>query len=141
MEGGGAVGRIALSWITLYLEGNNCYCSLLKDPILSNPIAASVIKKNFECEAFAVNNEELVIKVYPNPAKNIVNLQVYNNVHCKVFSTLRQRLSKGDLTKDTKQIDLLQFSKGLYYLNIEGHIIKLIKNNEPVIMKQFLPLS
>ena len=127
--GDGAVGRLALSWITLYLEGNNCYCSLLKDHITSNPIATSVIKQNFECESLAVNNEELAIKVYPNPVKNFINVQIYKNVHYKVFSTLGQRLSEGYLTGDTKQIDLSQFSKGLYYLNIEGHIIKLIKNN------------
>tara|TARA_B110000114_G_scaffold20250_1_gene19351 strand:- start:3 stop:530 length:528 start_codon:yes stop_codon:yes gene_type:complete len=67
--GDGAVGKIALSWIKLYLERNNCYCSLLKDHISSNPIATSVIQENFECESLAVNNEELPIKVYPNPAK------------------------------------------------------------------------
>ena len=59
----------------------------------------------------------------------MVNVQIYKNVHYKVFSTLGQCLSKGYLTGDTKQIDLSQFSKGLYYLNMEGNIIKLVKNN------------
>lgn len=127
--GDGAVGRMALSWIKLYLEGNNCYCSLLTDHISSNPIAASVIKENFECESLVVNNEELAIKVYPNPAKNTINLQIYKNVHYKIISTLGQCLSEGYLTGDNKQIDLSQFSVGLYYLNIEGHLIKIVKNN------------
>ena len=127
--GDGAVGKIALSWIKLYLEGDNCYCSPLKDHISSNPVATSVIQENFECESLAVNNEELAIKVYPNPAKNTINLQIYKNVHYKIISTLGQCLSKGYLTGDKKQIDLSQFSVGLYYLNIEGHLIKIVKNN------------
>ena len=127
--GDGAVGKIALSWIKLYLEGDNCYCSPLKDHISSNPVATSVIQENFECESLAVNNEELAIKVYPNPAKNTINLQIYKNVHYKIISTLGQCLSEGYLTGDNKQIDLSQFSVGLYYLNIEGHLIKIVKNN------------
>ena len=115
--------------LKLYAEENNCYCPLLTNHLLVNPTAASAIEQDFECETLGINKQELAIKVYPNPAKNVVNLQIYINVHYKIILTLEQCLSEGYLTGDTKQIDVSQFSAGLYYLNIEGQIIKLKKNN------------
>lgn len=125
----GAVGQIALSWLKLYVEGNDCYCSLLTDSLLLNPPTASNIEQDFECELLGINDQELLIKLYPNPTKDIVNLKIHKDVHYELISPLGQRLLKGRLTGDSKQIDLSQLPPSIYYLNIEGRIIKIIKYN------------
>jgi pimeloyl-ACP methyl ester carboxylesterase len=127
--GNGAVGKIALSWLKLYVEGNDCYCTLLKDALLVNPPAASNVAQNFECSALGITNPELVFGFYPNPKKDIVHIEIIKDVHYQLYTALGQRLLEGDLTSNNKQIDLSQFPASLYYLNIEGQIIKLIKNN------------
>lgn len=127
--GNGAVGKIALSWLKLNVEGNDCYCTLLKDALLVNPPAASNVAQNFECSTLGINNQEITIGFYPNPTKDIVNIEISEDVHYQLFSTLGQRLLEGNLTGNNKQIDLSQFPASMYYLNIEGQIIKLIKNN------------
>ena len=127
--GGGSVGQIALSWLKLYVEENDCYCPLLTDNLLTNPLVASKVEQSFGCESLGINQEKLAIGVYPNPTKNTVNIEITEDVHYEVISTLGQRLLKGDLTGDNKQIDLSQLPASIYYLYIEGQIIKLIKYN------------
>ncbi len=127
--GGGSVGKIALSWLKLYVEENDCYCPLLTDDLLVNPAAASNVEQDFECELLGVNKQELAIGLYPNPTNNIVNLEIREDVHFELISPLGRRLLEGNLTGDNKQIDLSQFPAGMYYLYIEGQINKLIKYN------------
>jgi hypothetical protein len=125
--GGGSVGKIALSWLKLYVEENDCYCPLLTDDLLINPPAASKVAQDFECELLGVNKQELSIGLYPNPTNNIVNLEILEDVHFELISPLGQHILKGNLSGDNKKIDLSQFPAGMYYLYIEGQINKLIK--------------
>tara|TARA_B100000787_G_scaffold170153_1_gene164408 strand:+ start:644 stop:1741 length:1098 start_codon:yes stop_codon:yes gene_type:complete len=124
---GGSVGQIALSWLKLYVEENDCYCTLLTDNLLVNPSDTSNVVQSFECESLGIDQQELAIGVYPNPTKNTINIKINENVHYELFSTLGQRLLEGDLTGNNKQIDLSQLPSSLYYLYIEGKIIKIIK--------------
>ena len=127
--GDGSVGKIALSWLKLYVEENDCYCPLLTDELLVNPAAASNVAQDFDCELLGINKQELAIGLYPNPTKNTVNLEINKDVHYELISPLGQRLLEGELTGDNKQIDLSQFPAGMYYLYIEGQVIKIIKYN------------
>jgi len=127
--GGGAVGEIALSWLKLYVEGNECYCSLLTDNLLVNNAAASKISQNFQCESLGITKQKLSIGFYPNPTKNFVHLDIPKDVHYKLISPLGQTLMKGYLIGNNKQIDLSQLPTSIYFLSIEGQIIKLLKYN------------
>jgi len=127
--GGGSVGQIALIWLKLYVEDNDCYCALLTNDLLVNPSAASLVEQNFECGSLGVNQQELAIGVYPNPTKNIVNLEISEDVHYKLISPLGQTILEGTLTGNNKQIDLSQIPESMYYLNINGEITKLIKHD------------
>ena len=125
--GDGAVGKIALSWLKLYVEDNDCYCPLLTDELLVNPPTASNVEQDFECELLGVATQELAIGHYPNPTRNSVHLEIREDVHFQLFSPLGQRLMEGNLTGDNKKIDLSQLPASLYYVHIEGQVIKLIK--------------
>tara|TARA_B110000503_G_C7133977_1_gene408020 strand:+ start:606 stop:1703 length:1098 start_codon:yes stop_codon:yes gene_type:complete len=125
--GDGLVGQIALSWLKIHLEENNCYCPLLTDNLLIDTEISSKILQNFQCETLGIDQEELAVGVYPNPTKNTVTIKISEDVHYELFSTLGQRLLEGDLTGNNKQIDLSQLPTSLYYLYIEGQIIKIIK--------------
>lgn len=127
--GNGSIGKIALSWLKLYVEENNCYYPLLTDALLVNPPDASKVEQNFQRESLGVNEQKLAIGLYPNPTKSTVNLEIREDVHYEIFSLLGQTLKKGFLTGNNKQIDLSQFPASIYYLYIEGQIIKLIKYN------------
>ena len=127
--GNGIIGKIALTWLKLYVEQNDCYCPLLTENLLASPVEASRIEQSFECELLGINIMELPIKVYPNPTNNFINLKIKKDVQYELISTLGQPIFKGTLRGKNKQIDLSKLQNGLYYLNINNQIIKVIKQN------------
>ena len=125
--GDGAVGRIALSWLKLYVEQNDCYCSLLTDDLLVDSPVASKVEQDFVCESLGINEQQLAIGFYPNPTKSIVNFEIIKDVQFTLISPLGQQVLEGKLTGNNKQIDLSRLPASMYYLHIEGQVIKLIK--------------
>lgn len=127
--GNGAVGKIALSWLKLYVDENNCYCPLLTESLLINPPAASKVESSFECESvlgIAENNFD--VSVYPNPTQDFVTVNISNAAHFEVYSALGQRLLSGELTQNEKQIDFSNLSKGIYYVRVGNETLKIVRN-------------
>lgn len=127
-SGNGAVGKIALSWLKLYLDDNDCYCPLLTDELLVNPPAASKVLSSFECELLGIADTNFNLSVYPNPTKNFVNVNVFSPAHFEVYSTLGQRLLSGELTQDEKQIDFSNFAQGVYYLRLGDETLRIVRD-------------
>lgn len=126
--GNGAVGKIALSWLKLFVEENDCYCPLLTDELLVDPPAASKVLSSFECELLGIAENKFDISVYPNPTQGLINVNIQNAAQYRVYSALGQLLQSGELTQNEKQIDFSNFSKGIYYLRMEQESIKIQKN-------------
>lgn len=127
--GNGIIGKIALTWLKLYVEQNDCYCPLLTENLLVSPVEASMIEQSFECELLGINMMELTIKIYPNPTNSLINLKIKKDVQYELISTLGQHIFKGTLRGENKQIDLSKLQNGLYYLSINNQTIKVIKQN------------
>ncbi len=126
--GNGVAGKLALSWLKLYVEENDCYCPLLTDNLLDNPPAASMVQSSFECELLGLEENKYDVSIFPNPTKSIININTLSDVNYEVYSSIGQLVLKGALTGYTKQIDLSAFSKGIYHVRINDEIIKVIKN-------------
>lgn len=80
-----------------------------------------------------VNNFDFV-KIYPNPVRNILNLELENETsNCKIllFNTLNVLLFSKDITTATEQINIDFLPSGLYYLRVEREkttfIYKIVK--------------
>jgi hypothetical protein len=129
--GGGSIGKIALSWIKLYVEENDCYCSLLTDDLLVNPPAASKVEQDFECELLSLNNQELAIELYPNPTSNFINIvnkadMVLEGV--KIYDMNGKFVSEVLITNsNTLNIDLSGLSSGIYMLHAYNDQLNIIK--------------
>ncbi len=74
-----------------------------------------------------LNEAESVInnvRVFPNPAKEQLNITVNNNAvmgkKYSITNTLGQEVANGIFTKQTTELNIQQLSAGLYQLNIEG---------------------
>ncbi|MAM30508.1 MAG: lipase [Flavobacteriaceae bacterium] len=128
--GNGVIGKIALSWLKLYVEDNDCYCPLLTESLLDNPPAASNVQTNIEC-APILGIDDLTssrIKVFPNPTHDLLTVMVDTNVSFEIYSPLGQQVLKGRLHPNNNQINIANLANGLYYLHLEGQTIKIIKN-------------
>lgn len=126
--GNGAVGKIALSWLKLYVDEDDCYCPLLTDSLLVDPPAASKVLSSFECELLGLPENSIATIVYPNPTKNIVNVNIQNPTQYDVYNAQGQKLLSGKLTQNEKQIDFSNLVKGVYYVKMENETLKIIRN-------------
>lgn len=125
--GNGVIGQIALSWFKLYVEENDCYCSLLTDELLVNPTEASNVQSSFECQLLGVTAQAVPLNIYPNPTDGLLSIDTQQIVPYYVFSPLGQLLQEGSLQGSQTQIDLSALPTGVYYLNIGNETIKVVK--------------
>lgn len=74
------------------------------------------------------NTEYNAIKIYPNPATEIINIKKLKNVESyKIYNLLGSQISNGTISENG-QIDIKNLSKGLYFLKFSnGSTIKFIK--------------
>ena len=131
MGAGGVIGKIALSWLKLYVEENDCYCGLLNDPLLDDPVA-SMMQTNIdeECAVLGVNTPELsLIKAYPNPTNGFVTITVKQDVQFNLYSSLGERLFGGTLTRSKNTIDVSQLPSSIYYVRVGNETLRVIKTN------------
>ncbi len=124
--GNSSVGKIALSWFKLYVDQNDCYCSLLTDYVQDNPLASN-IESSFECELLAMQENGIETLLYPNPTAGIINISRQENVLYKVFSTQGQLVLSGELRGGKKQIDLSSLASNFYYVRINSEMFKILK--------------
>lgn len=83
---------------------------------------AKVFQLNTNSDVVTLKSE--TIKVLPNPSKAIFNVSTIEDVQVNVFS------SNGDLLFSTnkKEVDLQNYSKGIYYLRVlEKSIVKTFR--------------
>ncbi|WP_421753756.1 T9SS type A sorting domain-containing protein [Croceimicrobium sp.] len=78
--------------------------------------------------------KSLNLKVYPNPAQNVVSLEWSNDaeLNYQLVNSQGQLIKEGQLLTDNRQIDLSELNKGVYFLivqNSQGYkqSIKLLK--------------
>ena len=82
-----------------------------------------------------INTDSNVIKLYPNPTKNIIYIinKSENEYYIELFNTYGQIMYKGDLNNNEELIDLSNMNCGLYYLSLYSNGVrqftkKLLKN-------------
>lgn len=123
----GVIGSIALSWFKLYVEENDCYCTLLVDNLLVNPSAASNVQSSFECEVLDTQENNSQTLLYPNPTRGIVNISLQQDALYQVYSVTGQLLHSGELKGSLKQIDLSSLSGNMFYVRINNETFKIAK--------------
>jgi hypothetical protein len=70
---------------------------------------------------FSTSEEELNVKVYPNPADDILNIDMDGslNIHVQVSNTIGQIL-KSETLMGSGRIDISSLPSGLYLVNVEA---------------------
>jgi len=125
--GNSSVGKIALSWFKLYVDQNDCYCSLLTEDLLDNPQEASNIESSFECEVLDTQENVSQTILYPNPTRDIINISTQQDVRYSVYSTLGQLMLSGELKGNLKQINLSSLQGKIFYVRVNNETFKILK--------------
>ena len=126
--GGGAVGKLALSWLKIYLDKNDCYCPVLASAIVASTAASSKINQSYQCNTvLEVQDPKLKTTIYPNPTKDVVFVNVREISSYQLISLTGQIVTKGIVTSSKNQIDLSKLPSGIYFLHINNQVIKVVK--------------
>jgi len=64
------------------------------------------------------------LKVYPNPTQSIVNIEYINTINSNpktisIFNVVGTRVYTGQLTKEKASVNMVNFAKGIYIVQIE----------------------
>lgn len=87
----------------------------------------TIINYDKNCLSILSSNQEVYeteLKIYPNPTSNIITLEYEGTDQlAKVFNISGQQM----MQIQSKQLDLSQFPKGLYFVKVNGQFQKIIK--------------
>jgi hypothetical protein len=70
------------------------------------------------------NYNEISVRVYPNPAKDVLNviLNDFRSASVEIYSSLGQKVYTGEVTGNQAQITINSLQKGLYFLKVYDNI-------------------
>ena len=92
-----------------------------------NWISGSIIRPGDTDES--LNADHLAIKVFPNPANEILTVHVsgeFDNSSLKIFNLVGQQLTWLSVKSDYTDIDVRNFEKGIYFLVYESDSQRIV---------------
>lgn len=106
---------------------------LVRLKVQDMPNSSQITYLNFRGVATSLSTENLnrsVLKIYPNPFKNLVSVDgTHSGESFEVYNLLGELEVKGWFTDTNNKIDLSEFQKGIYFLKLgESEVVRLIKN-------------
>ncbi|WP_139955812.1 galactose-binding domain-containing protein [Flavicella sediminum] len=79
--------------------------------------------KMLNIEGFEKNN----VQIYPNPIKDFFTITHCKNAEIEIYSTLGKLLYANKIERNTEQIEMKTFKKGVYYTKVNNRGVILIK--------------
>jgi len=78
-----------------------------------------------ECATFTISTSvaevsSVATKVYPNPAKDFINIENTNNASVYIYNTLGKVVRKIDNASDFLNVNVSDFSNGMYFIKIQN---------------------
>ena len=120
---GSSTNLISLNSDTIQLSGNNITGTM--KPMMAYHL---VLKRSSVITATSGNKSvDHNLTVFPNPTKGVLTINDANpNTRFEVYSTSAKKELIGQYSK--AGIDLSNLPKGLYFIKIEGQVLKVVKD-------------
>lgn len=111
-------GKLSITWAEGGTPQNSVKDYL--DPVGSNPDVIDYFPNLEEMKTTDINNSKQ-IKVYPNPAHDVVNVELLNPnlAEFKLFDFSGKIIKKGELHMKSNKIDIKNLPKGVYILRVK----------------------
>ena len=76
--------------------------------------------------ASVIETYEDTLLIYPNPAKDHINIIGENNLRIDIYNSLGQKIHSEDCENSTT-IETSDWTSGIYFVNINGKVYKIVK--------------
>ena len=81
--------------------------------------------ETYQINSVGIAEKEIVQKLYPNPANNVVNITLKDaNEKIHIWSASGKLLTTEHVKSHQKSVDVSQYPEGVYFLSIEGYKAK-----------------
>lgn len=109
--------------------GGNIYALKVFPNQFQALVTDTVFTLNQLVETIELNQESVELKLYPNPTSNDIQVTLSQTVHgvYEVLDVNGKQLDSGEISPSFT-IPSQTFETGLYFLKIENHLFKFIKN-------------
>ncbi|MDL2227428.1 C25 family cysteine peptidase [Odoribacter sp. OttesenSCG-928-L07] len=98
------------------------------NPVKGNSVYGVQANYNLECETsdpatlqvnyVGINNYDSNVKIYPNPAQNILNIEAKDMSKITIYNNSGQIVLKLDVNGDKTNVDVSKLNSGIYVLDI-----------------------
>ena len=77
-----------------------------------------------------IEKEESTFSIYPNPAKDVVKISSISaqSSVVRIYNVMGMMLDKVEVNSDNLEINISDYTPGVYLFNVEGKTVKVIKN-------------
>ena len=76
--------------------------------------------------ASVIETYDDTLLIYPNPAKDHINIIGENNLRIDIYNSLGQKIHSEDCENSTT-IETSDWTSGIYFVNINGKVYKIVK--------------
>ncbi len=94
---------------------------------MTSVAATAIIDNNW---TNVTETEDANIEIYPNPAKDVVRLSMVNSQQSavRIYNILGMMIEEIEINSNETEINISDYTPGIYFFNIEGKTVKVIKN-------------
>ncbi len=87
---------------------------------------AKIITKTDDIEETSDKN----VYIYPNPAKDVVKISSISG-HSSIviiYNVMGMKVDEIEMNSDNIEVNISDYERGIYFFNVEGEVVKVIKN-------------
>ena len=94
---------------------------------MTSVAATAIIDNNWTNVA---ETEDANVEIYPNPAKDIVKISSISGQASvvRIYNVMGMMLDDIEVNSDNLEINISDYTPGVYFFNVEGKTVKVIKN-------------
>ncbi len=107
------------------VDGMRCYWVDGEPIIQFGDVDCDEIYEEYHKEIPPIDTE---ITVYPNPADDFIMISVKQPTHYTISDIFGKTILNGVIPSDNQQINIENLPDGMYFVNINNQIVKIIKN-------------
>ncbi|MBQ8760200.1 MAG: T9SS type A sorting domain-containing protein [Bacteroidales bacterium] len=70
------------------------------------------------------------VSIYPNPAKDVVKISAIEGQASvvRIYNVMGMMVDEVEVNSDNMEINISDYTPGIYFFNVEGEVVKVIKN-------------
>lgn len=77
-----------------------------------------------------METEESSFSIYPNPAKDVVKISAINGQSSvvRIYNVMGMMVDEIEVNTDNMEINISDYTPGIYFFNVEGEVVKVVKD-------------